>query len=56
MLSSDVTTLEGLRKALSKAQNFELATKSREEELKALAQAKKVISETTVAADTIAQA
>ena len=40
VLSSDVTTLEGLRKALSKAQNFEPATKSLEEELKALAQAK----------------
>merc|ERR1719464_543971 len=55
VLSSDVTALEGLRKAcLDKAQDFEAATKSRGEELKALAQAKKIISETTAGADSIA--
>merc|ERR1711933_248405 len=54
-LNSDVTTLEGLRKAcLEKAQDYEAAVKSREEELKALAKAKKVISETTSGAESIA--
>merc|ERR1712048_1340758 len=54
-LTSDVTTLEGLRKAcLDKAQDYEAATKSREEELKALAQAKKVIVSETAGADSIA--
>merc|ERR1712048_613870 len=54
-LTSDVTTLEGLRKAcLDKAQDYEAETKSREEELKALAQAKKVIMGETSGADSIA--
>ena len=54
-LNYDVTTIEELRKAcLDKAQDFEATTKNREEKLKALAQAKKVISETTAGAESIA--
>ena len=50
-LSLDITTLAGLRQAcLDKAQDYEAATKSHKEGLKALAEAKKVIvSETSEA-------
>ena len=51
----DIRTLEGLRRAcIKKAQDYEAAVKSRWEELEALAKAKKVISETTSGADSIA--
>merc|ERR1712127_512324 len=52
-LAEDVTALGELHhECLSKAQDYEAATKSRGEELKAIATAKKVIQETTsVAAD-----
>jgi len=53
-LAADTATLADLHKdCLSKAQDFEAATKSRTEELKALAEAKKVLGETTAGADTI---
>ena len=51
----DIRTLEGFCGArLKKAQDYEAAVKSRKEELKALAKAKKVISETQSGADSIA--
>merc|ERR1719382_67221 len=54
-LEGDVATLGSLhRDCLTKAQDFEAAAKSRDEELKALAEAKKVISETTGGAETLA--
>ena len=53
-LSSDVTTLEGLRKACLDIQDYEAATKSCEEEPKVVAQAKKVIVSDTAGADSIA--
>merc|ERR1719440_90516 len=44
----DTKTLSGLHEnCMTKAQDFEASTKSRGEELKALAEAKKIISETT---------
>merc|ERR1719413_172555 len=50
-----VTSKEDLHQnCLSKAQDFELETKSRAEELKALADAKKVLKESTGGADDIA--
>ena len=49
-LNSNITTLEGLRRACPKKAQ-ESAVKSRKEELKALAKAKKVISETVSGAD-----
>jgi len=53
-LAADTATLADLHKdCLGKAQDFEAATKSRTEELKALAAAKKVLGETTGGADTI---
>jgi len=53
-LNADTSTLADLHKdCLGKAQDFEAATKSRTEELKALAGAKKVLAETTSGADTI---
>lgn len=54
-LEEDLTTKEDLHQnCLSKAQDFELETKSRAEELKALADAKKVLKESTGGADDIA--
>merc|ERR1719433_965740 len=53
-LAADTATLADLHKnCLTKAQDYEAATKSRDEELKALAEAKKVINETTGGADSI---
>merc|ERR1719245_1929358 len=53
-LATDTAALADLHKdCLGKAQDFEAATKSRTEELKALAEAKKVLAETTSGADTI---
>merc|ERR1719436_901536 len=53
-LAADISTLADLHQnCLTKAQDYEAATKSRDEELKALAEAKKVIKETTGGADTI---
>merc|ERR1719264_685812 len=53
-LAADTTALADLHKdCLGKAQDFEASTKSRTEELKALAGAKKVLAETTSGADTI---
>jgi len=53
-LAADTAALADLHKdCLGKAQDFEAATKSRTEELKALAEAKKVLAETTSGADTI---
>jgi len=53
-LAADTAALADLhRDCLGKAQDFEAATKSRTEELKALAEAKKVLAETTSGADTI---
>merc|ERR1719264_767713 len=50
-MSSDTGSLEDLHQTcMTKAQDFEAETKSRGEELKALATAKKVISETTAGA------
>merc|ERR1719384_1660916 len=50
-LKGDTGSLEDLHQTcLTKAQDFEAETKSRGEELKALAAAKKVISETTAGA------
>merc|ERR1719190_40677 len=54
-LAADISTLADLHQnCLTKAQDYEAATKSRDEELKALAEAKKAIAETTSGADTIA--
>merc|ERR1719219_1138708 len=51
-LATDTATLEDLHKdCLTKAQDFEAETKSRTEELKALAEAKKVLKETTGGAE-----
>merc|ERR1740116_506019 len=53
-LGADTAALADLhRDCLGKAQDFEAATKSRTEELKALAAAKKVLADTTAGADTI---
>merc|ERR1719281_1389818 len=52
-LDADVKELAGLhQECMTKAEEFEEATKSRGEELKALAEAKKVISEATSGAET----
>jgi len=54
-LEGDLATKEDLHQnCLSKAQDFELETKSRAEELKALADAKKVLTESTGGANDIA--
>merc|ERR1712151_247835 len=51
-LAADISTLEDLHKdCLTKAQDFEAETKSRTEELKALAEAKKILKETTAGAE-----
>merc|ERR1712117_308928 len=51
-LAADIATLEDLHKdCLTKAQDFEAETKSRSEELKALAEAKKILKETTGGAE-----
>jgi len=51
-LAADISTLDDLHKdCLTKAQDFEAETKSRTEELKALAEAKKVLKETTAGAE-----
>jgi len=51
-LAADISTLDDLHKdCLTKAQDFEAETKSRTEELKALAEAKKILKETTAGAD-----
>merc|ERR1740123_760028 len=51
-LATDTATLEDLHKdCLTKAQDFEAETKSRSEELKALAEAKKILKETTGSAE-----
>merc|ERR550525_2060277 len=51
-LAADISTLEDLHKdCLTKAQDFEAETKSRSEELKALAEAKKILKETTAGAE-----
>jgi len=51
-LSADIATLADLHKdCLTKAQDFEAETKSRSEELKALAEAKKILKETTAGAE-----
>jgi len=53
-LAADKSALADLHKdCLGKAQDFEAATKSRTEELKALTEAKKVLADTTGEADTI---
>merc|ERR1719433_1886147 len=53
-LAADIATLADLHQnCLTKAQDYEAATKSRDEELKALAEAKKAIAETTSGADSI---
>merc|ERR1719433_2319160 len=54
-LAADMSTLADLHQnCLTKAQDYEAATKSRDEELKALAEAKKAIAENTGGADSIA--
>jgi len=54
-LASDQTTLADLHhNCMTKAQDFEAAVKSRSEELKALAGAKKAIMDNTVGADSVA--
>merc|ERR1719181_2386806 len=54
-LKADTETLADLHhNCMTKAQDFEAEVKSRDEEMKALTEAKKVISEATVGADTIA--
>merc|ERR1719247_1355728 len=54
-LAEDIETLSTLHSdCLAKAQDFEAETKSRGEELKALATAKKVIAESSSGADTLA--
>merc|ERR1719497_284978 len=51
-LATDTATLDDLHKdCLTKAQDFEAETKSRSEELKALAEAKKILKETTGGAE-----
>jgi chromosome segregation ATPase len=51
-LAADISTLDDLHKdCLTKAQDFEAETKSRTEELKALAEAKKILKETTAGAE-----
>jgi len=51
-LAADIATLSDLHKdCLTKAQDFEAETKSRSEELKALAEAKKILKETTAGAE-----
>merc|ERR1712129_467930 len=51
-LAADISTLEDLHKdCLTKAQDFEAETKSRSEEVKALAEAKKILKETTGGAE-----
>merc|ERR1719150_913539 len=51
-LAADISTLGDLHKdCLTKAQDFEAETKSRSEELKALAEAKKILKETTGGAE-----
>merc|ERR1740116_125039 len=51
-LAADISTLDDLHKdCLTKAQDFEAETKSRSEELKALAEAKKILKETTAGAE-----
>jgi len=51
-LAADIATLEDLHKdCLTKAQDFEAETRSRSEELKALAEAKKILKETTGGAE-----
>merc|ERR1719497_83546 len=51
-LATDTATLDDLHKdCLTKAQDFEVETKSRTEELKALAEAKKILKETTGGAE-----
>merc|ERR1719497_253463 len=51
-LATDTATLDDLHKdCLTKAQDFEAETKSRTEELKALAEAKKILKETTGGAE-----
>jgi len=53
-LAADTAALADLHKdCLGKAQDFEASTKSRTEELKALAEAKKILAETTGGADKI---
>merc|ERR1719284_1439407 len=53
-LDSDTTSLADLNEdCMQKAQDYEAATASREGELKALAEAKKAVSEMTPAADTL---
>merc|ERR1719433_1764882 len=53
-LAADIATLADLHQnCLTKAQDYEAATKSRDEELKALAEAKKAIAENTGGADSI---
>jgi chromosome segregation ATPase len=53
-LAGDVSTLADLHhNCMTKAEDFEAETKSRGEELKALAEAKKVIVDTTSGADTL---
>merc|ERR1719327_2397792 len=53
-LAADTTSLADLNEdCMQKAQDFEAATASREGELKALAEAKKAISDMTPAADTL---
>jgi len=53
-LEGDVATLGSLHHdCMTKAQDFEAAVKSRDEELKALAEATKIISETTGGAESI---
>jgi len=54
-LAEDTTTLKTLHHdCLEKSEDFEAETKSRGEELKALATAKKIIAESTSGADTVA--
>jgi hypothetical protein len=54
-LKADEETFKGLHHTcMTKAQDFEAATKSRDEELKALAEAKKSVTDNTVGADSIA--
>merc|ERR1719436_253808 len=53
-LAADIATLADLHQnCLTKAQDYEAATKSRDEELKALAEAKKAIAEQTGGADAV---
>merc|ERR1719433_2676943 len=53
-LAADVAALADLHQVcMTTAEDFEAATKSRDEELKALAEAKKVLKETTGGAETL---